>query len=108
MIQSREGGRIWHNGKSTLLEGLPGFPRTLSRAMNSQGQVVGAVATEDMKQARNVVWQNGKPVDLTSTLPLGADIGLLYINAKGQIIGRGMVGGHPSVCLLTEATHLPE
>ena len=101
LIQSREGGRIWHNGKNTPLEGLPGFPHCLSRAMNNRGQVVGAVATEDMKQARNVVWQDAKPIDLTNALPPGADMGLTYINDKGQIIGRGMVDGHASVCLLT-------
>ena len=101
LIQSRAGGRIWKNGRVTHLEGLPGLPHCLLRSMNNRGQVVGAVAAEDMKQARNVVWQDGKPVDFTDTLPAGADIGLLYINDGGQIVGRGTVGGHPSVCLLT-------
>jgi probable HAF family extracellular repeat protein len=89
-------GVIWRNGSVEDLGTLGGedAPST-ALDINDQGEVVGTSEAAEGKLAA-FLWQRGKMIDLNKAIPAGSGWLLLVasrINDKGEILGRGYLGG---------------
>lgn len=86
---------LWKNGKIKDLGTLADFPFSFASDINARGQVIGQVASSDFSQFRGFLWQAGGPmIDLNSLIPPGSDLQVVFpgtINARGEIVGRGLL-----------------
>lgn len=76
---------LWENGKMTDL-GTLGGRRSLARAINIQGQVVGWSEITGSQTAHAFLWSNGEMKDL-GTLPGFVGSNAASINDRGQVVG---------------------
>ena len=89
---------LWQAGAMRDLGTLPDADASEAHALNDRGQIVGT--SDDAA----VLWQAGQVADLNHLVPAGSGWTLqdaTGINARGQIVGRGTVGGHVHAFLLT-------
>jgi probable HAF family extracellular repeat protein len=89
-------GVIWRKGSVEDL-GTLGNEDAPSTALdiNDQGEVVGTSETDEGKLVA-FLWERGKMIDLNKAIPPGSGWRLLVasrINNKGEILGRGYLGG---------------
>jgi probable HAF family extracellular repeat protein len=66
-------------------------------AINSRGEVVG-YSTCDFANVHPILWKNGLPIDLNSTIPANSSLQLviaLAINERGEIAGLGVPASCP-------------
>lgn len=81
----------------TALPNLPGRANSRANGINDKGQIVGACGE------RAVLWERGKPTDLNALQPPKSGWILTTanaINAKGWIVGDGLLDGKPRGFLL--------
>lgn len=88
---------LWKNGRIINLGTLENGYESAALSVNSAGQVVGRLASNNFSdansllgvnaQTRAFLWQNGAMQDI-GTLPGGTDAMALFINDRGQIVGQ--------------------
>ncbi len=97
------------DGQQTLLNPLRGDTHTWAYAINNHSEVVGYSFRQpttcdalDVTQARAVIWESARAVDLNSLVPqrfareFQLSIGAA-INDRGQIVARGIRRGEPKM-----------
>ncbi|HLL52692.1 MAG TPA: hypothetical protein VK447_04040 [Myxococcaceae bacterium] len=89
---------IWENGTGRVLGSGEAY------AINEAGHVVGATLGYHTPDSRALLWKDGRFVDLNGRIDAGSGWVLLRargINDQGQIVGTGLLDGHPRAFLLT-------
>jgi probable HAF family extracellular repeat protein len=97
---------IWRQGVFEPLPLPPGSASASPSDLNDLGQVVGASGIESVEPFRALLWENGEVLDLNDLIPPGSGWTLesaTAINERGQIVGRGRLGGEIRAFLLTPA-----
>ncbi len=96
---------LWAEGQMRDLGTLPGMADSAAADVSDAGDAVGyAAPAPDSPARRAVLWHDGQIVDLNNLLPPGSGWLLTEaraVNARGQIAGVGLAGGHPRAFLLT-------
>jgi len=96
---------LWAEGQMRDLGTLPGLADSAAADVSDAGDAVGyASPAPDSPARRAVLWHDGQIVDLNNLLPPGSGWLLTEaraVNARGQIAGVGLAGGHPRAFLLT-------
>ena len=94
---------LWQNGVMTDLGTIEGLPTSLAFGINDEGQVVGMDCDASF-DCGAFLWQDGVMADLNTLLPPGSPWNLIVgtsINARGEIVGVGDMGGPLHAVLLT-------
>jgi probable HAF family extracellular repeat protein len=109
----------WENGTARDLGTPPGFAASAALGVNDDGVTVGQAGAgrEPSAETRAVLWlpapsgATARPVDLNARLASNPDGWRLEVaravNARGQIVGRGLVNGQHRAFLLTPVASAP-
>lgn len=96
---------LWTEGQMRDLGTLPGLADSAAADVSDSGDAVGyASPAPDSPDRRAVLWHSGQAIDLNTLLPPGTGWLLTEaraVNARGQIAGVGLTGGHARAFLLT-------
>ncbi len=107
LINERRGGRgrpyLWQHGQLRTLPPLHQDTNCTAAALNDAGEAVGISAPYTLA-SHALLWRGGHVYDLNTLLPPHSGWVLetaTGINARGQIVGSGTLGGKPHAYLLT-------
>jgi probable HAF family extracellular repeat protein len=94
---------LWQNGTMTDLGTVAGDTASQAYGISDRGQIVGSSGTTSAL-VHAFLWQAGVMTDLNTRIPSdsGWQLQVAYkLNARGQIVGVGIINGQPHGFLLT-------
>jgi probable HAF family extracellular repeat protein len=101
---------VFHEGRLTILDPLPGGDHSTAHDINDRGQIVGTSDLPDARGRAAVIFSHAGAHDLNSLIP--SDSGWVLdvarsINETGQIVGHGRHNGQERAFLLNPVTGGP-